>query len=137
MISIILSIIFLVLSLLHFYWVFGGKWILDGVVPTKQGATKPLFEAPPIATLIVALGLLFFSWVYYAPVDQTIFGFPQIIYWIKWIVPCLFLLRAIGEFNYVGLFKKIKDTKFGQNDTKYFAPLCLLISLLGFYLQLS
>jgi hypothetical protein len=42
----------------------------------------------------------------------------------------LFILRAIGDFKYLGFFKKIKNTKFGQNDTKYFAPLCLIIGIL-------
>jgi hypothetical protein len=45
-------------------------------------------------------------------------------------------LRAIGDFNYVGFFKKIKHTKFGKNDTKYFSPLCLTIGVLTIILEL-
>lgn len=39
----------------------------------------------------------------------------------------IFTLRAIGEFNAVGFFKKIKDTEFAIYDTKYFSPLCLIL----------
>lgn len=47
-----------------------------------------------------------------------------------WIVVGIFIVRAIGDFKYVGFFKKIKHTAFGQNSTKYYSPLCLIISIL-------
>jgi hypothetical protein len=56
--------------------------------------------------------------------------FPGINKYGLWILMTLFILRAIGDFKYMGFFKKIKNTKFGQNDTKYFAPLCLIIGIL-------
>jgi hypothetical protein len=42
----------------------------------------------------------------------------------------------MGEFNYVGFFKKVKDTEFAKWDTKLFSPLCLLISSFGFAIEL-
>ncbi len=48
------------------------------------------------------------------------------------IIPIVFIIRAIGEFHYVGFFKQIKDTDFGQMDTLLFSPLCLVIGLMGF-----
>ncbi len=54
-----------------------------------------------------------------------------------WIIAGIFILRAIGEFNYVGFFKKIKQTKFGQNDTKYYSPLCLTIGILTLLMELK
>ena len=44
----------------------------------------------------------------------------------------IFLLRSIGDFKWVGLFKKVRDTEFGRSDTKYFVPLCLFLSLSAF-----
>jgi len=52
------------------------------------------------------------------------------------VITGIFLLRAIGEFRYVGFFKKIKTTPFGQRDTKYYSPLCLLIGIMGILLEL-
>ena len=54
-----------------------------------------------------------------------------------WVIPIIFLLRAIGEFKYVGIFKRVKKTKFGRFDTKLFSPLCLIISILGIINQLA
>jgi hypothetical protein len=48
-----------------------------------------------------------------------------------WAIIVIFLVRAIGDFRYVGFFKKYRNTKFGKNDTKYYSPLCLLIGILG------
>ena len=40
----------------------------------------------------------------------------------------VFLLRAIGDFKYVGIFKTIKHSTFAQNDSKWYSPLCLFLS---------
>ena len=53
-----------------------------------------------------------------------------------WIIPIIFILRAIGEFKYVGFFKRIKQTEFGKLDTKFFSPLCLTIGLIGILIEL-
>ena len=46
----------------------------------------------------------------------------------------IMLIRAVGDFKYVGFFKKIKGTIFAQNDTHFYSPLCLLISINALYL---
>jgi hypothetical protein len=53
-----------------------------------------------------------------------------------WIIPSIFILRAIGDFKYVGFFKKIKDTEFAKADSKWFIPLCLTIGIFGILIQL-
>ena len=40
-----------------------------------------------------------------------------------WIIASLFMLRAIGEFKYVGFFKKYKHIQFGKNDTRYYVSI--------------
>ncbi len=52
-----------------------------------------------------------------------------------WLISAIFIIRAIGDFNAVGFFKKIKQTEFANYDTKYFSPLCL--SLGAVFIMLS
>ena len=52
----LLTFIFSVLSALHWYWAFGGKWGLDGVVPSVDG--KPTFSPGRLPTIVVACALL-------------------------------------------------------------------------------
>ncbi len=133
--ALILSLIFMLFSTLHFYWLLGGRWGLKQAIPTKSAAA--VFRPPPfLATLLVALVLLFFGLLYLLNSGLLIWSLPN---WIAsygyWFVPSIFILRAIGDFNYVGFFKKVKGTIFAKADSKWFSPLCLGIGIIGFLIQ--
>lgn len=131
-----LLLIFLFLSGIHFYWAFGGKWGASAAIPTKDDA-QAVMNPGIAATLIVALGLLAFGLL---PLIITGMVHVPIPLWLSnsglWIITGIFTLRAIGEFNYVGFFKKHKHTKFGKNDSNIYSPLCLLIGILACTLEL-
>lgn len=134
--SVLLFLVFAVLGGFHFYWLFGGKWGLTKVIPTKGKKANSL-SIPKFATLIVALVLSSFGLLYLLKIDFITLQLPTwIIDYAYWVIPSIFLLRAIGEFNYVGFFKKIKDTEFANADSKIFSPLCLFIAVAGILMQL-
>lgn len=129
-ITILLFLVFAAISALHFYWGLGGKWGSYSVVPTKDDGS-PVFIPGAISTFIVAIGLLCFAVFYLIKYGLIAIGLPEFISkYGYWIIISIFILRAIGDFNYVGLFKKHKNSKFATNDTKYYSPLCLLIGIL-------
>lgn len=136
-IAIILFLIFLFISSIHFYWAFGGNWGSDVVLPTKDDNNTKVLNPSILPTLIVALGLLGFGLLILVMSGLIAVDIPQ---WLSnyglWIIASIFTLRAIGDFKYVGFFKKIKLTKFGENDTKYYSPLCLTIAILSIILEL-
>ena len=39
------------------------------------------------------------------------------------------LLRAIGDFNLVGFFKRIRGSAFARMDTWFYSPLCVLLGI--------
>ena len=53
------------------------------------------------------------------------------VFWPARIVTGLFFLRAIGEFRYVGFFKRVRDTAFAKADTRFYSPLCVFIAVLS------
>ena len=132
----LLLVIFLVLALLHIYWGAGGDWGKSLSIPTKNDGKK-LIDPGPLACFIVAAGLLTFAIFISIKVQFILFNIPG---WLLnsclWVIAGVFLLRAIGEFKYIGLFKKTTTTPFGKMDTKYYSPLCLLIGLSIIILQL-
>jgi hypothetical protein len=133
--SIILLAIFTALGLIHFYWIFGGKWGLGKVIPTKENQTSTL-SIPKFATLIVALVLLLFGLIYLLKSGLINVQIPNFVTkYGYWIIPSIFILRAIGDFKYVGFFKKIKNTEFAKADSKWFAPLCLIVGIIGLLTQ--
>ncbi len=137
-IAIVLFLIFVFISSIHFYWAFGGKWGGDAVLPTKDDNNTKVLNPTILPTLIVAFGFLGFGLFVLIISGLIDFNVPH---WLSkyglWIIAGIFMLRAIGDFNYVGFFKKIKQTKFGKNDTKYFSPLCLAIGILAVILELT
>jgi hypothetical protein len=130
--SLILVIIFFILSIIHFNWVRGGTWGFDNALPTNENGER-ILNPRKIDSLIVGLGLLGFSFFYLHLSDLLKIPILELISnYIKWIIPSIFLLRAIGDFRYMGLFKKVKNTAFGRFDTFYFTPLCIIVCMLGF-----
>jgi hypothetical protein len=128
----LLSVIFLLIAGLHFYWALGGLWAIEVVVPTNRRGEKVL-RTSVLSCIIVGCGLLMFAFYYLLELRQMEFVLTNyLVRFVKWIIPSIFLLRAIGDFNYVGFTKRIKDSEFARLDTTYFAPLCVLIAMLGF-----
>ena len=128
---IINSIIFLLLSILHFYWAFGGQLWFGAVLPKNANGLKML-NPVMVASLIVALGLLFLAFVTIGNLglfDNFIKG----IYFRygTLVIAAVFFLRAIGDFKFVGFFKTVTGTRFAINDTQFFSPLCLFIGAIS------
>nr|WP_299418729.1 DUF3995 domain-containing protein [uncultured Emticicia sp.] len=131
------TLILLAISGIHFFWAFGGRWGADAAIPTnKEG--KTMLSPDIFATLVVAFGILAMALLHLEKVQMG--STPQLglpiptwinAYGLK-IIAGIFLLRAIGEFRYVGFFKKVKGTKFATLDTKYYSPLCLILSINAF-----
>ncbi|HEY8784399.1 MAG TPA: DUF3995 domain-containing protein [Mucilaginibacter sp.] len=130
-----LVIVFIFLAAIHIYWAFGGKNPSVATIPTTQN-NKAVINPGLFDCLVVAIGLLSFGLSILIKSGVTSFSSPG---WLMncglWAIAAIFILRAIGEFKYIGFFKKIKTTKFGQLDTKYYAPLCLLIGILCVILE--
>ncbi len=136
LIALTLFLIFLVLGGFHFYWLFGGSWGLKKVIPTKNNDSYAL-STPKLATLMVGLVLVSFGLIYLIKSGLVKIPLPNwVTSYMYWIVPSIFILRAIGDFNYVGFFKRIKQTEFSKADSKIFSPLCLVIGILGLLIQL-
>ncbi len=134
--SILLSIILIGLGMIHFNWVIGGEFGFTESLPTKENGERVL-NPKKIDSAAVGIGLLAFGLFYILKSGLIEYDLPMwIIKYGGWIIPSIFLLRAIGEFKYVGFFKRIKKTDFGKLDTKFFSPLCLGIGILGIIIQL-
>lgn len=135
--SILLSLILIGLGMIHFNWVIGGKFGFSESLPTKENGERVL-NPKKIDSAIVGIGLTIFGIFYLVKSELIEYRLPDwIIDYGSWIIPIIFLLRAVGEFKYVGFFKSIKKTDFGKLDTKLFSPLCLIIGIVGILIHLT
>lgn len=122
------TIILLVLSLLHAYWGFGGRWGWNEALPERDGVK--VLKPHAVDCFVVAVGLALFAGLHLHRVGWLPIGLPN---WITqyglWVVGGLFLVRVIDDFQYVGLFKRVKDSRFAFLDTRFYIPLCLILAL--------
>jgi hypothetical protein len=126
MIHLILSAILWIIAGFHFYWAFGGQRFSQGVFPNIKNHS---FRPSKAATLFVALCFMALA-IYYLKYVEIL---PK--YFLMGLA-LVFLLRAIGEFKYLGFFKTEKNGLFAINDTQYFSPLCVVLGLLNLILYL-
>lgn len=132
----ILFIIFMLISFIHFYWGVGGKRGLKEAVPAKENGEKifnpTIFSCFLVAIIFscLAIFILVKGGILYLFLPEWISQYGLVV------TAIIFLLRAIGDFKYVGFFKKIKNTDFGKLDTKYYSPLCIFIGSLELILYL-
>jgi energy-converting hydrogenase Eha subunit H len=125
--------VFALLGAVHVFWALGGRLGFVSAVPEVNG--QRAFTPTPAATFAVALALFVASalvlgraGVFSSLVPAALFKWPLIV------MGLVFLVRAVGEFKLVGLFKRVRGTSFARWDTWLFSPLCLGISLAALWL---
>ena len=121
------------ISLLHFYWLFGGRWgylaaIPDRFHPMSHDAKKR--NLTRIATLLVALCLLAMAWLMFLkhPFMKDVAPPTKLNIVLK-IIGSIFILRAVGDGHILGLFKRKSDTIFAYYDTRLYIPICFFLGL--------
>ena len=135
-ISAFLALIFIALSFIHFYWVLGGHWAFNNAIPTNENGQKVLAPSN-IDTIIVGGILLLFALIYLSQIAFINLKFPDwLIKYATFFIPVVFILRAIGDFKYVGFLKSVVNTEFSYMDTFFYSPLCLVIGFSGLIIKL-
>ena len=124
-ISVSAIMLLMLLGAVHVYWAFGGRRARDKALPTKDG--KRLIDPGTFLTLFVAILLFLFAYVAYRLRYDA--GEGNFFVYAGWALSGVFFVRAVGDFNAVGFFKQIRNTKFAVYDTKYYSPLCIFFGL--------
>ncbi|MCW5517881.1 DUF3995 domain-containing protein [Muriicola sp. Z0-33] len=134
--SILLSLVLVGLGMIHFNWVVGGKFGFAAALPTNENGERVL-NPRKIDSALVGIVLTAFGIFYVIKSGLFEYHLPEwIMKYGSWIIPILFLLRAVGDFKYIGFSKSVKKTRFGILDTKLFSPLCLTIGILGIVIEI-
>jgi hypothetical protein len=121
------SVVLLIgIGCIHVYWGFGGTW--GGNIVLPKGTTleqQPVFVPSKMVTLTVAF--LLFSTAFLLILQGGLFMAIQpnlLVKWGCWACITAFGFRVVGDFQYFGLFKKVRNSRFSNYDTYLFTPLC-------------
>ncbi len=135
--------IFMALAALHLYWVLGGHAGLEGALPQFSGSSSSpggssVFRPPKVMTLLVALALLGAAGLVSLEGGfWSLSGLKDWVHGATLLLAGVMLARAVGEFRYVGFFKTVRNTRFGQLDTRFYSPLCLFLGLAVLWVALN
>ena len=125
-----------VLSALHFYWAFGGAWGLAWALPSD--GERFVWRADPIGLAGFGFFLLVSALLLLGRLGWLGSLEPRALFeWGSWTVAVVFLLRAVGDFRYVGFGKKVWETRFARLDTFVYSPLSLFIAVAALSAALS
>lgn len=131
--GIVLTAIFTGLGLLHVYWAVAGKAETSIGVPSVDG--KPLFKPSTFATLLVAAALFTAALVISGISGWLGSLIPPSVFRVMTLgISIVFLIRAVGDFRYVGFFKSVTNSGFAYWDTWLYSPLCLFIAVAAFFI---
>lgn len=126
-IAVAVCTVFVILGAWHFYMAFTGHSGESAAVPSRGG--KPVFVPSTASTLAVGIVLLLFAALVAATSGMLILGLSRrLLVWLAYALAAGLVARAVGDFNYVGFFKRVRGTRFARMDTLVYSPLCVALS---------
>lgn len=122
------SIVFVLLALWHLWMALRPSAGLKAAVPSVDG--RPLFVPSRGATLAVAAALVVFAVLVSATGGLVDTGLARgVLVALSYALALGLLARALGDFRYVGFFKRVRGTRFARMDTFVYSPACALLAL--------
>jgi hypothetical protein len=126
-IAIVVCTVFVILGGWHFYMAVAGHSGESAAVPSRDG--KPGFVPSTGSTIAVGIVLLLFAMLVACTSGMLVLGLPRrLLTWLSYALALGLLARAVGDFRYVGFFKRVRRTRFARMDTLLYSPLCVLLS---------
>jgi hypothetical protein len=126
--AVAVCLVFVALAIWHIGMVMWPTLGESAAVPSIEG--KPLFVPSRKNTIAVAIALLLFAGLVAATAGVLSVGLPRVaLSWLSFGLALGLLARGIGEFKYVGLFKRVRGSRFATLDTWVYSPLCLLLAV--------
>ena len=117
-----------ILALLHLYWMVRGVGA-SAAVPSHPDGT-PLFRPGRFSSFMVAAALLLAATIVLGQAHLLRLDLPPGLLRLgTWGVAAVFAARSVGDFRFVGCFKRVRGTRFARWDSLLFTPLCLAIAL--------
>jgi len=119
--------IFVVLATWHFYMAVAGHSGDSAAIPSREGT--PMFLPSAGSTIAVGIVLLSFAVLVACTAGILVPGLPaRLLTGLSYALALGLLARAVGDFNYVGFFKRVRGTRFARMDTLLYSPLCMVLS---------
>jgi hypothetical protein len=119
---------------LHVYWAAHGRAGGGAAVPSRPGGPA-LFVPSTAGTLAVAAALALAAWIVAVTGGLARPVGPRWLYALgAWGLGLVLGARTIGDFRYVGLFKRVRGTPFAALDDRVYTPVVAALCLATLWL---
>jgi Protein of unknown function (DUF3995) len=126
--AVLIATVLAALSTLHLYWAVGGRWGHVAALPEHHG--QPVFRPGALGTLLVAALLATASVLVLGRVGLGAAArLSRLTHVGAWIIAVVFLLRGLGDFRFIGVFRSVRDTRFAWWDRHLYTPLSIVLGL--------
>lgn len=122
----------------HFYWGLGGRTGSGVSLPHREDGSAVVVKNSAAGAIVVGLALVAVALLVLALISA--FPVPVPRSWLRIgaaLLAIIFVARAVSWSRYVGMFKRVRHTRFARYDTWLYNPLCLLLGAGLFYLALA
>jgi len=135
-IALVVAAVLAAIAVLHAYWGLVGLGTRSAAIPEVDG--RPVFVPTRSACFVVACALLVAAFVLLVRGGFVALpGAPWLGVAGSAAVGVVLVARAIGDFRYVGFFKRFGGSRFADLDTRLFSPLCLALGASALWVALS
>jgi len=126
------------IGILHIYWLLGGRNSIEYFFAANSPFRKKNIKPKKLKLIITSIALFIMAFFF---IEQMA-GFTKIFNadafkWGNKIIAVIFVLRAFGNFTYLGFTKSFKKGTFAKLDTYLYSPVCLMIAVLAYLLSLT
>lgn len=124
----LLASVLLALAALHLYWARGGTWGWSVVLPERPDGGGRVISPGPILTAVVAFFLALAALLVLGAAGfLSLPVAPRFLRFAVSVLGIVLMLRAVGDFRWVGFCKRVRGTRFAFWDDRLFSPLCLVL----------
>lgn len=126
--GIAVTTVFVSATLLSWYILLSGKFKTNMIMPVRKWH-KP--DKGKIWFVAQSFGLFFAATIVLMRTTQLVEGHrDNVIENLIYAVSGMLLMRAIGEFRVLGLFRTEKEGAFAALDRKWFTPLAVILFIM-------
>ncbi len=114
-------------AVVHMYWALGGS--VGIAVSSPRTPKRSLFHVSPVMMLLVALALVLAANLMLTRLGLATARLPAWGTRMACVVLAVaFLVRAIGDFRYIGFFKRVGGSRFARLDSIVYSPVSLFLA---------
>jgi uncharacterized protein DUF3995 len=117
------------LGALHIYWALGGTVGAGSAVVPAVGGRSAFTPGPALTLAVAALLEIAAALVALQGTLFVIDGLPPALIRAGALgVAVVLAARGVGDFRLVGLFKRVRRTRFARLDSRVYTPLCFAVA---------